>query len=876
MRLDFNLHFLTQPNEGLWVEWHTPTDPTPHKLPLHPDATGGWSGQLTLDSGATDAHDGAIYYRYLVCDGERTVYREVGPARRIQNASHLQTMYLQDEWQGNTEDALFLTAPYVKTLYPQPTPVVAPPAPGYVFQVTLFNHSPEQGTPCLIGDHPALGAWDPQRALPLQPIGGCRWQVQLPLDAQTSHNLAYKFILRNPKGCRWEDGENRQTHLPALTPFSQYHLDHAATRLPFPRPRLAGTAIPVFSLRRENGYGIGDFTDLKKMVLWAEQTGQHALQLLPINDTTATWNERDSYPYSGISVMALHPIYGNPDAVGDCSWAEEERKRLDAQPTVPYREVLELKWKCWRFLEQELGTTVRQSEAYREFVSRHEAWLLPYAAFCALRDHHRTADFRQWGAEANFTPNLPQQLLAANHPLCRELELHMTVQFWLDQQLTDAVEFAHQHKVVIKGDIPIGITPNSVEAWTEPAFFNRDQQAGAPPDAFAEQGQNWGFPTYNWSALAQDDYRWWKRRFTRMADHFDLYRIDHILGFFRIWEIPRTEIHGLLGHFNPALPLSQAEIEDRGLTFQQAHCTPFLTEAWLQEQLGDLAEDFRAAYLMPASTPSCLEAFTLQPAYATQHSLRKALHEQHPEWVRDAADEDRFLQLCNQRLWVSDPYQPDKVHPCIGAKQTCPYQTLTPAEQAKFDQLFEDFFYHRNEACWSASALQKLPELTAATDLLACAEDLGMIPACVPDVLNRLRIATLEVQRMPKAFGEILGNPAHYPYRCVCTTGTHDTSTLRGWWTEAHPEAEDCPAMTCQALVQDHLNSPAMWTILPWQDWLSTDKELRHPNPHEERINVPSNPHHVWNYRMHLSLESLLQEENFTASLQQMTKSCIL
>ncbi len=870
MILDFNLHFQTSPGESLCIEWFASASNEPQRIGMEQNSDGWWRGRLQTSGLSQTAQ-----YRYLVCKGERTVLREVGPARTIQGSQDLDLITLRDEWQGNSEEAIFLTAPYVKTLYPQ-TPAQVQQVPGIVFQATLFNHRPEQGQPCLTGDHPGLGEWDPSRALPLVPIGGCRWQATLPADWQEPITLAYKFILRKTDETCWETGENRIHSLPVLPPRTQYRIDHASTRLPYPRPRLSGTAIPVFSLRRENGYGIGDFTDLKKMILWAEKTGQHALQLLPVNDTTATWTDRDSYPYSGISVMALHPIYGNPDWVGDCSWAETERKRLDASKTVRYQDVLELKWKCWRWLEEQQGSTTRQSDAYQQFIQRHQSWLLPYATFCALRDHYGTANFQQWGPEATYHPELPHQLMEPNHPLYRAMQLHLIVQFWLDQQLTDSVQFAHQHKVVIKGDIPIGITPNSVEAWTDPALFNRNQQAGAPPDAFAEQGQNWGFPTYNWAAMARDDYRWWKQRFSRMADHFDLYRIDHILGFFRIWEIPRDEIHGLLGHFNPALPLSKDEIEKTGWTWTEEQLLPTCSRNWLNEHLGARSDAFLQDYLVPVTTTEQTGLYTLQTEFGSQRSLLQDLHRRHPEWVQETEDEEKFLQLCNQRLWVADPYQPDHVHPCIGAKQTHAYQRLTQEDRARFDRLYEDFFYHRNETCWEASALEKLPELTAATDLQACAEDLGMIPACVPEVLNRLRIATLEVQRMPKRFGERIGNPAHYPYRCVCTTGTHDTSTLRGWWTEVYPKANDCPAATCQSILQDHLNSPAMWIILPWQDWLSIDPNLRHPDPHEERINQPANPNHVWNYRMHLTLEALLQEEKLALILQQMTKNCIL
>ena len=805
MILNFSIHYQADPGQVLYLLGSIPSlghsNPA-NALPLKADNRGYW--HLTIDLPDMETSQKEISYAYQIRSGNRTLFREVGPQRRLFIPQDAASITLLDQWQGNTEEAVFLTRPFTRVLYPQAAYDLMPPTPKsrvVLLQATLPNCSPEQGQPYVVGEDLRLGSWDPSRALPLLPVGGCRWQVQLPADWTTPLHLTYKFILKQGNIIHWESGENRQCTLPVLADHQILLVDHAATNLPFPRPRLTGTAIPVFSLRREDGFGIGDFTDLKQLVCWAAKTGQHAIQLLPINDTTATWSDRDSYPYSGISVMALHPIYGNPDAIAQDSTWEDEKKRLNQLEQVDYAAVLQLKWNCWRSLAERLGDSVRESAAYQEFVQQHQDWLLPYAAFCTLRDHFQTANFQEWGDDATYSSDLPQRLMKRHPSFAKAMQLHILVQFWLDQQLSEAVTFAHQHKVVIKGDIPIGITPNSVEAWTTPAFFHRQMQAGAPPDAFAENGQNWGFPTYNWQAMANDHYQWWKRRFTRMADHFDLYRIDHILGFFRIWEIPRPETQGLRGHFYPALPYSPEELQQAGLD---------------------------------SSTLQCAD------------------------------------------LWIQDPWNPALVHPFIHALKTSCYQTLPSEQQRIYHQLYDDFFYRRNDACWEASALEKLPELIAATDLQACAEDLGMIPTCVPDVLQRLRIATLEVQRMPKQPGLSLANPRHYPYRCVCTTGTHDTSTLRGWWKETHPRAKDCPATTCRSILQEHLDSPAMWIILPWQDWVSIDTHLRHSHPDQERINRPDNPHHIWNYRMHCSLEKLLANEKFNNTLKRLTKNCIL
>ena len=381
---------------------------------------------------------------------------------------------------------------------------------------------------------------------------------------------------------------------------------------------------------------------------------------------------------------------------------------------------------------------------------------------------------------------------------------------------------AHQHGVVLKGDIPIGISRTSVEAWCNPALFSLESQAGAPPDAFARDGQNWGFPTYNWQAMAAEHYHWFARRFTKMADYFDAYRIDHLLGFFRIWEIPCTTKSGLLGHFNPAMPYTVEEIISYGLNFyKERHATPFT--------------------------------------------------------LNDETDV----------LFVEDPYQPGKYHPRINGFDTESFKALTESERKAFYALHDHFYYHRHNDFWQTEAIKKLPALVDSTEMLVCGEDLGMIPACVPAVMEELRILSLEIQRMPKGYGCSFDNPANYPYYSVCTTSTHDMSGIRGWW-EEDPQLtqrywsemlyqrgkapQECEAWICEAIVRQHLDSPAMLTILPLQDWISIDEHLRLPDHSTERINVPANPFNYWRYRMHITLEELLESTDFNRQVHRLVK----
>ena len=364
--------------------------------------------------------------------------------------------------------------------------------------------------------------------------------------------------------------------------------------------------------------------------------------------------------------------------------------------------------------------------------------------------------------------------------------------------------------MIFKGDLPIGISRTSVDAWLYPELFHMNSQAGAPPDAFSADGQNWGFPTYNWEKMAEDDFAWWKSRLAKMSEYFDAFRIDHILGFFRIWEIPLWTKSGLNGYFNPALPFPAHELQSQG------------------------------------------------------------------------------FDVNNFDLFMEDPRKTGHYHPKIGAKATQGYMYLDAYRKAAFDRLYDDFFYRRNNEFWKEKAMQKLPALLDSTGMLACGEDLGMIPATVPQVMADLRILSLEIQRMPKSVEETFAHPANYPYLSVCTTSTHDMNPVRAWWEEDRQVTEQfwqmilgnsgeapyfCEPWICRQILDQHLWSPAMLTVLPLQDWLSMDGALRRLNPNDERINVPANSRHYWRYRMHLTVEQLAAAKEFNETLANMIAS---
>ena len=656
----------------------------------------------------------------------------------------------------------------------------------------------------IVGPGDALGNWDPVKAVPMFEHDYHEWVVSLDAD-KLPQTFEFKFVLLGIDVPMWEECGNRTISLPEIgnSEVVVYELQQAYFSV-YPW-KGAGTVIPVFSLRSEGSFGVGDFGDLKKMVEWVDKTNQRILQVLPINDTNMTGTWQDSYPYNSISIYALHPQYTDfrqlPAIKDETKRAEFEalRQELNALPQIDYERMFKAKIAYLRELFAQEWNHVKVTKAYKEFFENNKEWLVPYAAFCYYRDQYGTAVFSQWPKEATV-----EAIKSTNE----EVQFWYFVQFNLDQQMHAAHDFARDHRVILKGDIPIGISRDGVEAWVEPKYFNLNGQAGAPPDAFSADGQNWGFPTYNWDEMLKDGCQWWVRRFRKMAQFFDAYRIDHVLGFFRIWEIPVPETSGLKGQFAPALGMSREEIEGYGV-------------------------------------------------------------------------------YNHMELFLVDHKRADRWHPRIAVQYTEDYERLDDDEKYNFNRLYNDYFYRRNNQFWYQEAMKKLPRLTQATRMLCCAEDLGMVPDCVPWVMNELRILSLEIQSMPKDDKVRFGHLSCNPYRSVCTISTHDMPTLRQWWDEDEERTQDyynsvlyrgggaphpLPGWLAKDIVSRHLTSPSMLCLLSLQDWLSIDEKLRLPDANAERINIPANPRHYWRYRMHLTIEQLLKSDDFNETIKTLVK----
>ncbi|MCM1028254.1 MAG: 4-alpha-glucanotransferase [Pseudoflavonifractor sp.] len=894
MKLSFFIEYHTQWGENIAIRFSRPLlgmeAGAPLSMPLKPiPGTSLWHIEIACaDLRQAQGNE----YGYELIGGDGTVVRKewhphVIPAADPSTAS----LALCDAWSDRPADLPYLSTLFTKSVCRRPDRyITAPklPTPGTVTIEATAPIVPTDCTLAIAGSIPALGLWDPTKALRLSDANYPTWTATFTIPEDID-SFEYKFLIVNSGDGSvksWEPRSNRRFDMPSPSSSAETVII-SGLNVPAPMPlwRGAGVAIPVFSLRSVDDFGVGDFADIRKMADWTAMTGQRIIQLLPVNDTHMTGKWTDSYPYNSISSFALHPMYLRPTDAGTLAdpdrmvYYDQERKHLQALPALDYEAAFKLKMDYMAELFAQDGPETILSAPFTEFVEKNAHWLTPYAAFCILRDRFGTPDMTQWGEYSSYNPERIAALIDAN---IGEIQFVYFLQYHLDLQLRDARDYAHSRGVALKGDIPIGISRTSVDAWLHPELFHLDASAGAPPDDFAVNGQNWGFPTYNWDAMARDGYQWWKDRFRNMARYFDAYRIDHVLGFFRIWQIPIDQLHGLLGVFSPALPFSEEELRqsyDFGLN-APVNCRPYIADWTLPDFFGNRVDEVKERFLIPIGAGR----YELRPEYSTQKAIA-AWAETIPSGHPDHDLVEPLMGLIDQVLFLPDPYQKGLWHPRIAAQYTYSYRALNDYERYQFDKLYNDFFYRRNDAFWRERAMQKLPPIIEATHMLTCAEDLGMIPACVPSVMDDLRILSLEIQRMPKDTGRQFGDPATYPYLSVCATSTHDMPGIRGWWESNHAMAQsffnnmlhqsgDAPLHAepwiCSMIVDSHLHAISMLCILPLQDYLSIDGDLRRDNPADEVINEPSNPRHYWRYRMHLTLEQLTEAHEFNSRLASM------
>ncbi len=894
MKIVFCLNYHSTPGQTLWLKYAILLGDSGVRFdqvaPLHWINDQQWETSIDLNG----AGPLKIEYSYQLRQAVNGVQLDewLTPREAVLDTTAWDSLVLLDSWcSAGTVDYAFETNAF-KAILPARGPferlATTPAGANHSFCLRMAA-VPVGMVPCVIGSTKELGDWGWHSAVPLQEVAANQWctELYLPNDWEIDYKYAL-YDLSLQCVVSMESGGNR--HLAARRYGEKQWTrvgDESYRRSSAGLFRGAGVAIPVFSLRSENSLGVGEFSDLKPLADWAASVGLKMVQILPINDTSSSHDWTDSYPYSAISVYALHPLYlriNELDYTMPPSFQAAilaARAALSPLAQVDYEAVMQIKIHLTRQIFAMHQKAILSDNTFTTFLVENRAWVLPYAVFCTKRDHYGTADFSLWQEWAVYDLAKTEELLQPSHPEFSEVMYQIWLQAQLDRQLASAVAHLHAKGLALKGDLPIGIDRQSADAWSAPHLFKMDAQAGAPPDAFAVKGQNWGFPTYHWEVMKRDDYAWWRSRFAQLSRYFDAYRIDHILGFFRIWQVPFDHVEGIMGIFDPALPIHIDEIRGRGIDFDyNRYCRPYIREHFLGERFGNAAGDVKERFLNDCGSGY----WQLREAVFTQRRIvdyfKTLPQDSYHEWLQhcllDCASDVLFFEVAGSNGTL--------FHPRYSMQGTKSYQELHSDVRWRVEALYIDYFYRRQEDFWQAQGYEKLPAMRAASPMLLCGEDLGMVPACVPGVMSELGLLSLEIQRMPKSSQHEFFHPGDAPYMSVVSPSTHDMAPLRAWWEEdsrvtsrfawqmlglSFP-AHNLSGDLATRIIDQHLRSPAVWAIFPLQDLLAMDETLRSPDMEMERINVPAIIPYYWRYRMHLDLAELAVSKDFNHRLNQL------
>ncbi|MDO4790446.1 MAG: 4-alpha-glucanotransferase [Porphyromonas sp.] len=817
-----------------------------------------WAVNLKIkaDKSATEIvlkYSYGIYRNDLLTDSETSGVHEL----RLSCESCVRVLTVKDDWRYSVSLGLLDNQLFDVILRSDETssPFKVENNKIYFFLPSFFN--PLNDSLYISGSIEELGSWNPEEALPFRRLGN---RLIAEIENAEKQSFEYKLIVKTLSGAvEWEvlegnrvlrmDGEEGIVVNLSLPIFNSISL-----------PRISGTVVPLFSLRTNDSFGIGEFADLKMVVDWVKQTNQQVIQLLPIYDTNFSASDERNYPYNSISTFALNPVYLSLKSIASKDILQK-LKRLDRKDKVAYSSVLTLKMEAYRlYFEQLISSKEWMTKDYIFFYETHSSDLIEYALFKLYSSEHPDRPVSEWMPyETYLKEKIGKKRKCSSLPL--ELHYYIYLQYLLYSQLLDAKAYAREKKVALKGDLPIGIAPNSVDSWVRPHLLNMNLKAGAPPDFFATEGQCWGFPTYNWKAIATEGYKWWTNRMKVMALIYDAIRIDHILGFFRIWSVPEYTDNACCGYFDPSIPLDGQTISQYVPNIDIDTLTlPLVTE----EYTLSIASQKEVDELLDAGV-LIRENNTLVMPEPKCRLLSLSLTEKAVILAEKIRGECLFIKDANGGL-----------QPRVLPESTVRYSLFSQDEKMTISALHHHYFHERNDALWYKTAMERLDRLSKSTRMLLCGEDLGFMTNAVPHILKKYNILSLNLPRISRKPEELFMTVSDVDYRCVLSTGTHDMPSLRVWWGSLTPQEQTRvflsmvppqglnylfqEPMEMGGLVNTLVKMPALAVILPIQDWWALTGKYDHISPEQEQINRPDDPVHVWNYRIPETVENLLAD----------------
>ena len=682
------------------------------------------------------------------------------------------------------------------------------------------------------------------------------------------------------------------------------------------KKKLTGVAVPLGALYTKENPVIGEFPDLILFAQFCKEAGLGIIQLLPVNDTGT-----QSSPYSGLSAFALHPIYIRiKDVPGFDDLYKTDSKFKSAYDDFiaanaytlryDYDSILNTKTSLLMKLydANTVGKTGTPDKALEAWI-KSNIWIKTYAVYKNLKWNYMQASWKSWH-EDDKTMTAEQITKRWNTKAFKKEHLfYAWCQMLAAGQFENAVAEVHKMGLLLKGDMPLLMNEDSCDAWAYPEFFNHDLRAGSPSDGENPNGQNWGFPTYNWKNLKAQDYSWWKQRLKTASRYYDAYRLDHILGFFRIWAIPSTDCNALTGHTEPFASFKIDDLyelgfdDDRIRWLSRPHIPTSAVEdiTWNREIAHKILE-------------TCCTQIGNEELWLFDNSIKGNAQLENlnlTAFVDEPAQEKIRQKLCE--YWSNRTLLEvgkNKFIPLWTYNQSTSWKSLNEAEKTALEELFTKLG-KKNTNLWKKQADEIFNAITSGLKMVPCGEDLGVGISCVPETMKKHNILGLRVVRWCREWGE--PDQPYVPFKkyeplSVTTTSVHDSSTIREWWEtekesveafiKANPAAfglkedaegplfdkpeneisqgakalaqRDFTPELAQTILSVSATSASQWFIPPLQDFLYMDKSFWLTKASAERINIPGTVTKFnWTYRMPCAVEDLIDNKELIDKIKE-------
>ncbi|MDR0553846.1 MAG: 4-alpha-glucanotransferase [Treponema sp.] len=656
--------------------------------------------------------------------------------------------------------------------------------------------------------------------------------------------------------------------------------------------RVIGVVIPVGALRSDRSIGVGEFADLEEFAVLCKKLNISLIQLLPVNDTGY-----ESSPYSALTAFALHPLYLRisdlpelklPQNAKFTAKIEAMGKEFEHEPRFTFWRVTRAKIGLLREIYAANKTAIVERAASGSLAAwiGKNLWVKEYAVYRRLKEANGEKSWKEWASHRNISRD-EIEALWNDKTLSDEHLFWAWIQEALDVQFSKAAAAVAGAGIILEGDIPILMCDDSHDVWAHPEYFHLDLSAGAPPDMYSPDGQRWGFPTYNWEVQAKDNYAFWRSRLKAAEKYYQAYRIDHILGFFRIWASPMGDNTSALGRFIPYIPITRKELEGMGYDagrirwLSQPHIpTGEVWDALRKNWAGGFREEDIAACAEQVFSRALdqirgEDLWVFKPAIQGEKDIDAlGLH---------TAARSYLINVWHNRLFLE--YEAGNFFPVWYYRDSRAYASLSESEKQALNTLIQKR-QEASEKIWEKQGQQLLSTLLSASSMLPCAEDLGAVPDCVPKILTKLKIFGLRVVRWFRDWGKD-GSPyipfEDYPEMSVCTPAVHDSSTVREWW-EREAEQElfsgflGVPSLpkiynpgTAKTILYKTAAAASRFRVFQIQDLLHCSPKWYAEDPASERINVPGTLNEFnWGYRLPASIAEIAQDTVFVQTVQEL------